>query len=96
MRIGNRFANTLGAVDMRGEYNIVDGIMESELIIELLKLADYRTGVVGKWHLGTISQDDRFHHSIMDLTISLVLKHLTMIGQLHSMKTMTRCLMTLV
>ncbi|MGB1318793.1 MAG: sulfatase-like hydrolase/transferase, partial [Flavobacteriales bacterium] len=62
MNVGNRFANFLGAVDMRGEHNIVDGLMQSEVIIpELLKLADYKTGVVGKWHLGTISQDEQYH-----------------------------------
>lgn len=62
MSIGNRFANTLGAVDMRGERNIINGLMDSELIIpELLKLADYKSGIVGKWHLGTISQDEQFH-----------------------------------
>ncbi len=62
MNIGSRFANFLGAVDMRGEHNIINGIMPSEVIIpELLKLADYKTGIVGKWHLGTISQDDQFH-----------------------------------
>ena len=64
MNIGSRFANFLGAVDMRGEHNIINGIMPSEVIIpELLKLADYKTGIVGKWHLGTISQDDQFHPS---------------------------------
>ena len=47
---------------MRGEHNIVNGLMQSEIIIpEMLKLANYKTGVVGKWHLGTISQDDQFH-----------------------------------
>ncbi|MFT4545635.1 MAG: arylsulfatase A [Bacteroidia bacterium] len=62
MNVGNRLANTLGAVDMRGERNIINGIMQSEIIIpEMLKLANYKTGVVGKWHLGTISQDDQFH-----------------------------------
>lgn len=62
MNVGNRFANFLGAVDMRGEHNIINGIMESEITIpEMLKLADYNTGVVGKWHLGTISQDEQFH-----------------------------------
>jgi uncharacterized sulfatase len=62
MQVGNRVANTLGVVDMRGEHNIVDGLMQSEIIIpEMLKLANYKTGVVGKWHLGTISQDEQFH-----------------------------------
>lgn len=62
MNIGSRIANVLGAVDMRGEHNIINGIMDSEITIaELLKLADYKTGVVGKWHLGTISQDNQFH-----------------------------------
>lgn len=62
MNVGNRLANTLGAVDMRGEHNIINGLMQSEIIIpEMLKLADYKTGVVGKWHLGTISQDNQFH-----------------------------------
>ena len=62
MNIGSRFANFIGAVDMRGEHNIINGIMPSEVIIpELLKMADYRTGIVGKWHLGTISQDEQFH-----------------------------------
>lgn len=62
MNIGSRFANFIGAVDMRGEHNIINGIMPSEVIIpELLKLADYKTGIVGKWHLGTISQDNQFH-----------------------------------
>jgi uncharacterized sulfatase len=36
--------------------------MPSEVIIpELLQLADYKTGIVGKWHLGAISQDEQFH-----------------------------------
>ena len=62
MSIGNRLANTLGAVDMRGEHNIINGLMDSEVIIpELLKLAGYNSGIVGKWHLGTISQDEQFH-----------------------------------
>jgi uncharacterized sulfatase len=62
MNIGSRFANFIGAVDMRGERNIINGLMQSEITIpELLKLAGYKTGVVGKWHLGTISQDDQFH-----------------------------------
>lgn len=62
INVGNRLVNFLGAVDMRGEHNIINGIMESELTIpELLKLANYKSGVVGKWHLGTISHDEKFH-----------------------------------
>ncbi len=54
----------LGAIDMPGGGNVVAGLPASEITIpEALRLADYRTMAIGKWHLGDFTALPEYHPS---------------------------------
>lgn len=60
-RLGMGISN-LGSIDMRGGPNMVDGLPQSELTAaELLQQAGYRTGAIGKWHLGDFTEWPQYH-----------------------------------
>jgi len=58
--LARRFGK-LGAIDMSVK-SMVDGIPDEEVTIaDALKVAGYRTGMIGKWHLGDFSHDPQYH-----------------------------------
>jgi len=60
-RAGMGMSN-LGSIDMRGGPNMVNGLPQLELTVaELLQQAGYRTGAIGKWHLGDFTQWPQYH-----------------------------------
>ncbi len=56
------FFGSLGILDLNGAKNMVSGLPLSEIAIPAaLKLADYNTCAVGKWHLGDFVNDMDYH-----------------------------------
>lgn len=56
-----RAIGRLGAMDLSYPSS-VDGIPAAEITIaDALKLAGYRTGMIGKWHLGDFSKEPEYH-----------------------------------
>lgn len=62
MNRGTILLAELGALDMRANGNLVDGLPTSEITIaEGLRSAGYATGIVGKWHLGDYAVSPEHH-----------------------------------
>ena len=58
--VGRGFGR-LGAIDLSVK-SLVDGIPTEEITIaDALKVAGYRTGMIGKWHLGDFSHNPEYH-----------------------------------
>jgi uncharacterized sulfatase len=61
IRRAGRWVGHLGAVDVQDDC-WVDGITDDEITLAgALKVAGYRTGMVGKWHLGDFSKQPQYN-----------------------------------